>query len=93
MLEWAIQITYFLLGLALLMSAYRVVVGPTVLDRTAAFDTLSANLMGIIAVSAIQSLTTLNFDLAIMIALVPFMVNVIVAKFVVKGVVIDRDLD
>ena len=46
-LQWAVHITLVLLGLALLLSAYRVVVGPTSLDRTAAFDTFSVNLTGL----------------------------------------------
>ena len=90
-LQWAVHITLVLLGLALLLSAYRVVVGPTSLDRTAAFDTFSVNLTGLIAVLAIQGKSTLNFDLAIMVSLVPFMFAVVVAKFIVKGDIIDRD--
>lgn len=92
-LEWAIRITVGLLGLALLLSGYRVLAGPTVLDRTAAFDTFSSNLIGLIAVMAIQTKDTVNFDLSVMISLLPFMVSVVVAKFVVKGVIIDRDSD
>lgn len=92
-LEWALTIALILLGLSLIFCAYRVVVGPTTLDRTAAFDTFSVNLTGVIAVLAIQGNTKLHFDLAIMIALVPFMFAVIVAKFIVKGDIIDRDSD
>ncbi len=91
MLEVAIKITLVLLGLALVFSAYRVFAGPTSLDRTAAFDTFSVNLTGLIAVLAIQQKTTLHFDLAIMVSLVPFMFSVVVAKFIVKGDIIDRD--
>lgn len=92
-LEWAVNITLGLLGLALLFCAFRVYVGPTTLDRTAAFDTFSVNLTALIAVLAIQGKTKLHFDLAIMISLVPFMFSVIVAKFIVKGDIIDRDSD
>lgn len=93
MLEWAIYLSYGLLGISLLLCGYRVFVGPTVLDRTAAFDTFSNNLIGLIAVMAIQTKDSVHFDLSIMISLLPFMVSVVVAKFVVKGVVIDRDAD
>ena len=93
MLAWALTIALVLLGLSLIFCAYRVVVGPTTLDRTAAFDTFSVNLTGVIAVWAIDGNTTLHFDLAFMIALVPFMFAVIVAKSIVKGDIIDRDSD
>lgn len=92
-LEWAVTVSLFLLGLALIFTAYRVIAGPTTLDRTAAFDTFSINLTGLIAVLAVRQKTQLNFDLAVMIALVPFMFSVIVAKFIVKGDIIDRDSD
>lgn len=93
MLQWAIYIAYGLLGLAMLMSVYRVCVGPTVLDRTAAFDTFTSNLIGLICVMAIQTKDSVHFDLSIMISILPFMVTVVVAKYVVKGVIIDRDSD
>lgn len=93
MLQWAIYLSFGLLGVSLLLSSYRVFVGPTVLDRTAAFDTFSNNLIGLIAVMAVQTKDSVHFDLSIMISLLPFMVSVVVAKFVVKGVIIDRDPD
>ena len=93
MLQWAIYLSFGLLGVSLLLSSYRVFVGPTVLDRTATFDTFSNNLIGLIAVMAVQTKDSVHFDLSIMISLLPFMVSVVVAKFVVKGVIIDRDPD
>lgn len=90
-LQYAIYISLFLLGIALLLSAYRVVVGPTVLDRTAAFDTFSVNMMGLIAVFSVQDTTKLHYDLMLMISLLPFVMSVVVAKFIVKGDIIDRD--
>lgn len=91
MLEWAIHIAYALLGVAMLLAVYRICVGPSVLDRTAAFDTFTSNLIGLICIMAIQTKDSVHFDLSIMISLLPFMVTVVVAKFVVKGVIIDRD--
>ncbi|HLS91263.1 MAG TPA: monovalent cation/H+ antiporter complex subunit F [Limnochordia bacterium] len=93
MLQWAIYIAYGLLGVSMLLATYRVLVGPTVLDRTVAFDTFSSNLIGLICIMAIQTKDLVHFDLSIMISLLPFMVSVVVAKFVVKGVIIDRDPD
>lgn len=90
-LDYAITLSLILLGIALLLSAYRVVVGPTILDRTAAFDTFSVNMMGLIAVFSIQDGTKLHYDLLLMISLLPFVMSVVVAKFIVKGDIIDRD--
>ena len=93
MLQWAIHIAYGSLGISMLLAVYRVCVGPTVLDRAVAFDTFSSNLIGLICIMAIQTQDSVHFDLSIMISLLPFMVNIVVAKFVVKGVIIDRDPD
>ncbi|REJ37216.1 MAG: K+/H+ antiporter subunit F [Bacillota bacterium] len=91
MVAWAAAAAQAMIGLSLLLSAFRVLRGPTALDRTAAFDTFSANLVALIAVEAIRDLTTVHFDLAMMISLVPFVFSVVVAKFIVKGDIIDRD--
>jgi len=91
MLAWSVAAAQVMVAVSLLLSALRVVVGPTVLDRAVAFDTFSAFLIALIAVLAIQDTTPIHFDLAIMISLVPFIVSVVVAKFIVKGDIIDRD--
>jgi len=91
MLAWSVAVAQAMVAAALLLSALRVFIGPTVLDRTVAFDTFSAFLIALIAVLAVQDKTPVHFDLAIMISLVPFVVSVVVAKFIVKGDIIDRD--
>jgi len=91
LLEWSVAAAQVLVALSLLLSAMRVVAGPTVLDRTVAFDTFSANLLALIAVLAIRDQTPVHFDLAVMISLVPFVFSVVVAKFIVKGDIIERD--
>ncbi len=91
MVEWAATVAQAMIGLSLLLSAFRVLRGPTVLDRTAAFDTLSANLVAMIAVEAIRDATVVHLDLVLMISLVPFVFSVVVAKFIVKGDIIGRD--
>ncbi|HEY8417380.1 MAG TPA: monovalent cation/H+ antiporter complex subunit F [Limnochordales bacterium] len=91
LLQWSIAAAQIMVALSLLLSAVRVVAGPTVLDRTVAFDTFSANLLALIAVLAIRDQTAVHFDLVIMISLVPFVFSVVVAKFIVKGDIIERD--
>lgn len=75
-----------LMCLALLITAWRVVVGPTLPDRILALDMLVAVAIGFIAVVAIRSGYHLYVDIAISLGLVGFLATVAFARFIlVRG--------
>jgi multicomponent K+:H+ antiporter subunit F len=79
--------------LALAFSAALCVVrllrGPGVPDRALALDTLSINLIGIITLLCIRDNTVAYFDAVLVIAVIGFLSTVAVAKYLLKGDIID----
>ena len=78
-----------LLGLAMTCSAFRIIRGPRAQDRVVAFDSLYVNVMLLMLTFGIRSGSTLYFEVALMIALLGFVSTVGLAKFLLRGEVIE----
>ncbi|MGM8213788.1 Na(+)/H(+) antiporter subunit F1 [Virgibacillus sp. W0430] len=84
-----------LIGIAVsvLLLLYRIIVGPTNPDRATALDALGINLMAIAAIMAIRLVTTKLNDVILLIGILLFIGTLAIAKYIEKGVIIDRDDD
>ncbi|MDO9489364.1 MAG: K+/H+ antiporter subunit F [Sphingomonadaceae bacterium] len=89
MLAWSITAAQVLIGLAMLCAAYRLLVGPRVQDRVLGLDTLFVNAMLMLVTFGIQTGRTLYFEAALIIALLGFVGSVVLAKFLMRGEVIE----
>ena len=72
-------------ALALLLSAWRLVRGPSSADRALALDTLYINALAIVILLGILWNSTVMFEVALLIGLLGFVSTVAVAKFVLRG--------
>lgn len=81
-LDWAVQIALGILSLALLVTVFKVIKGPTLPDRILALDMLVATAIGFIAAIGIKTGFTLYLDIAITLGLVGFLATVAFARFV-----------
>ncbi|WP_208590091.1 Na(+)/H(+) antiporter subunit F1 [Gracilibacillus suaedae] len=72
---------------------YRVVKGPTNPDRAVALDAIGINLMGMAGLVAIMLVTTRLNDVILLIGVLLFIGTIAIAKYLEKGVIIDRDDD
>ncbi len=68
---------------------WRVVRGPTLADRALALDTMAVNLLAMIALFCIRYNTTAYFDAALVIAVIGFLGTTALAKFILKGDIVD----
>lgn len=73
-----------LLGLSVVLSVVRLLIGPSLADRVVALDLLSLLAIGIITAFALAVEQTEFFDIAIVIALVSFMTTIGFARFLDK---------
>ncbi|MDE1994110.1 MAG: cation:proton antiporter [Rhizobiaceae bacterium] len=78
----ASMVALAILGIAFLVTVYRVVAGPTLPDRVLGLDMLVAVAIGFIAVIAIKTGFTLYIDIAISLGLVGFLATIAFARFV-----------
>jgi multicomponent K+:H+ antiporter subunit F len=75
--------------IAMLCAALRLLRGPAAPDRVLALDTLYINGMMLILVAGIRFRTEHYFDVALLIALFGFVGSVAMAKFLLRGEVIE----
>ena len=89
MLETALTIAFGLFVLALQLNLYRLLRGPTLPDRALALDTMYINTIGLIVLYGISSDSKLYFEAAMLIALIGFVSTVAVAKYMLRGDIIE----
>jgi multicomponent K+:H+ antiporter subunit F len=88
-LTWGITGAQVLLGFALACSALRILWGPRAQDRVVGFDSLYVSAMLLVLTFGIRSGSTHYFEAALIIALLGFVSTVALAKFLLRGEVIE----
>jgi multicomponent K+:H+ antiporter subunit F len=88
-LGWAITVAQVLLGLAMCCAAYRLLAGPRAQDRILGLDTLYVTAMLMLVTFGIRTGSTLHFEAALAIGLLGFVSTVALAKFLMRGEVIE----
>jgi len=86
---WGLSLSQVMLGLSMLCITYRIVAGPRAQDRVLALDSLYVNAMLALLVFGIQTGRTLYFEAALIIALLGFTSTLALAKFLMRGEVIE----
>ncbi len=85
----ALTVSKIFLTLAMAAAAFRMMRGPRAQDRVIGMDTLYVNAMLLLLVFGIGSGTTLYFEVALAIGLLGFVATVAMAKFLMRGEVIE----
>jgi multicomponent K+:H+ antiporter subunit F len=88
-LVWSVAAAQIFLGLAMGCAAFRILRGPRAQDRVVGFDTLYTTAMLLLLTLGIRSGDALYFETALIIALLGFVGTVALAKFLLRGEVIE----
>ncbi|MBE9607177.1 K+/H+ antiporter subunit F [Acetobacteraceae bacterium H6797] len=89
LLTWSLLAAQVMLGLAFICAFYRVIKGPRAQDRVVGLDTLYVNGMLLLLTYGIRSGTNIYFEGALVIALLGFVSTAALAKFLMRGEVIE----
>jgi multicomponent K+:H+ antiporter subunit F len=76
-------------ALAMLMSGYRLLRGPSLPDRILALDTLYVNTIALLVLFGIQNQSQLVFEAALVVALLGFIGTVALSKYVTRGDIVE----
>jgi len=87
--DFAVGFAQVCFALAIGFAAIRLLRGPRAQDRILALDTLYVNAMLMLLMLGIRTTTTVYFDVALLIALFGFVGSVALAKFLLRGEVIE----
>jgi multicomponent K+:H+ antiporter subunit F len=89
MLNTAIPIAFVMIGLAMMLSLYRMVIGPDMTDRVLALDTLYINTVALIVLIGIDMNNCAYFESALLIAIMGFVGTVALSKYMLRGNIIE----
>lgn len=89
LLEWSINFVFGCILLAMACCALRLVMGPSAQDRALALDTLWMCAMQFALVLGMRFASDLYFEAAMLIALLGFVSTIAIAKFLLRGEVIE----
>lgn len=84
-LPWAMAA--FVVAMAL--NAWRLLKGPSLVDRILALDTLYINTLALLVLLGIQRGTPLYFEAALVIAMLGFASTVVLSKFLLRGDIVE----
>ena len=88
-LNTAIAITFLSLAIGQIMAMVRLVLGPTSGDRVLALDTMVINALGLVVVLGIYKGVQIYFEVALLIAMLGFVSTVAMARFILRGDIIE----
>ncbi|KFZ43593.1 Na(+)/H(+) antiporter subunit F [Anoxybacillus flavithermus] len=88
-----LNIALVILSFAMIGFLYRVVKGPSTADRIIALDAMGITLAGMVAIVSMLLNTSAFLDVILLIGILAFVGTVAFAKFLEKGVVIERGND
>jgi multicomponent K+:H+ antiporter subunit F len=89
MLDLAVALSFGMLGVALLLNLWRLVRGPELPDRVLALDTLYVNAIGLILLLDVHLDRAVNFEAALVIAMMGFVGTLAFSKFLLRGDIIE----
>ena len=85
----AMIVTFVTLGLSQILSMVRLVIGPTPGDRILALHTMVINGLGIVIALGIYQGVQIYFEVSLLIAMLGFVSTVALARFVLRGDIIE----
>ncbi|MBH9995533.1 MULTISPECIES: K+/H+ antiporter subunit F [Bartonella] len=88
-LYWGINIAQLFLGLAMILSFIRLIRGPRAQDRILGLDALYTATLMLFVTFGMRSGTTIYYDSALVIGLLGFVSSSALAKFLMRGEVIE----
>jgi len=93
MINTILTISLILVGLALIITFIRVLIGPTFPDRVIAMDVIGVNLISAIAIVSILFNTRAFFDVILVLGILAFISTISFSKFIERGAIIERKRD
>ncbi len=89
MLSTALLLVSIMIALALLLSLWRLIRGPSIADRILALDTLYINGIALIIILGMYMGSPLYFEAALLIALLGFVSTAALCKYLLRGDIIE----
>ncbi|MDQ0339579.1 multicomponent Na+:H+ antiporter subunit F [Caldalkalibacillus uzonensis] len=93
MFAYLLMTALMIIAASILISLYRVIRGPSMPDRIIAVDTIGINIIGMVAIISMMLETQAFLEIILLIGILAFIGTISYAKFLERGVVIERRRD
>ena len=90
MLEKVLLLALTLFTIAIALSLYRLIKGPSMPDRAIALDTVGVNLVSAIAIVSVFLSTKAFLDAILILGILSFIGTISFSKYIERGVLIER---
>lgn len=90
MMEKVLLLALVLFVVAIALSLYRLVIGPSQPDRAIALDTVGVNLLSAIAIVSVLLSTKAFLDAILILGILSFIGTISFSKYIERGVLIER---
>ena len=89
MLAFTLLCVGIMISIGLVLNLWRLLVGPDVVDRILALDTMFINSIALIMVYGIHKGSSLYFEASLLIAMLGFVSSVAFGKYILRGDIIE----
>lgn len=89
MITIAVTVALHVVALAMLLSLWRLLRGPSVADRILALDTLYINTLALLILFGMRLESAIYFEAALIIAMLGFVGTVILSKYVIRRDIVE----
>lgn len=90
MINMILNVSLFLFMMAIALSLYRVIKGPSLPDRAIALDTIGVNLISAIAIVSIVLKTKAFLEAILILGILAFIGTIAFSKYIERGVIVER---
>lgn len=90
MINAILNVSLFLFMMAIALSLYRVIKGPSLPDRAIALDTIGVNLISAIAIVSIVLKTKAFLEAILILGILAFIGTIAFSKYIERGVIVER---
>lgn len=89
LIQWAILVSMHMVGIAMLLSLWRLLRGPSVPDRILALDTLNITAIAQLMLLGMHLQTSVYFESALVIAMLGFVSTVVLSKYLIRRDIVE----
>ena len=89
MIDLALKLASGMVALAMVLALYRLLRGPTPIDRVLAIDTLYINAIALLILFDMQWRTPVYFEAALVIAMLGFVGTVVLSKYLLRRDIVE----
>lgn len=89
LIDLAIGVSMYVVGIAMLLAVWRLLRGPTVPDRILALDTLNVTAIAELMLLGMHLKSAVYFEAALIIAMLGFVSTVVLSKYVIRRDIVE----